>query len=470
MGRQGEVMQSQRRSSWVMAAYAAPSLPLAALGLPLVVYLPNHYSASLGLSVSAVGAAFLLVRLIDIIFDPIFGTVLDRTRWSAGRFRPWLSIGAPMIMIATWMLFMAERGVGLGYLWLWLCVLYGGYSVCTLAHSAWGSTLSSDYNERSRIYAWWQSGNVIGMILVLVLPVVLATIPQATIRGVPAMGWFIVLLVPLAVGAALAVVPEPRATTSGMEHKVGVSAYFDLIRRPTIARILFADLLLHIGPGVAGALFFFYFEHVKGYSKTEAETLLLIYFISAIVGAPIWAMVAKRLGKHRALMTAAVIYAAVQFAIPFVPATSLLVALPFLIAAGLPYSSAGVLLRAMLADAGDEERLRTGQDRTGTLYAILTGTIKIGMALAVGSFIVLGWMGFNAAEPAASTPLAMRGLEWMYAALPGGFALLAAWVLARYPLTEARHAEIRQKLADMDRAAPQATVSSAAHVVQSPAQ
>ncbi|MDG2522081.1 MFS transporter [Caulobacter segnis] len=463
-------MQSQRRSSWVMAAYAAPSLPLAALGLPLVVYLPNHYSASLGLSVSAVGAAFLLVRLIDIIFDPIFGTILDRTRWQAGRFRPWLSIGAPMIMLATWMLFMAQPGVGLGYLWLWLCVLYGGYSICILSHSAWGSTLSEDYNERSRIYAWWQSGNVVGMILVLMLPVALTAIPQATIRGVPAMGWFIVLLIPLAVGVALSAVPEPRRPAAGEVHTVSLKAYFDLIRRPTIARILFADLLLHIGPGVAGALFFFYFEHIKGYSKTEAETLLLIYFISAIVGAPIWAVVSKRIGKHKALITAAIVYAAVQFAIPFVPNTGLLMALPFLVAAGLPYSSAGVLLRAMLADAGDEERLRTGQDRTGTLYAILTGTIKVGMALSVGSFIILGWVGFNAQNPAASAPLALKGLEWMYAALPGGFALLAAWVLARYPLTEARHAEIRQKLAEIDRAAPAAQVSPAAHAVRSPAE
>ena len=31
-----------RRSSWTLAAFAAPSLPLAALGLPLVVYLPEY--------------------------------------------------------------------------------------------------------------------------------------------------------------------------------------------------------------------------------------------------------------------------------------------------------------------------------------------------------------------------------------------------------------------------------------------
>jgi GPH family glycoside/pentoside/hexuronide:cation symporter len=79
-----------RRSSWTLAAFAAPCLPLAALGLPLVVYLPEYYVSDLGLSLSVVGAAFLLVRLADIILDPILGGVMDRTRTrSAGSGPGW---------------------------------------------------------------------------------------------------------------------------------------------------------------------------------------------------------------------------------------------------------------------------------------------------------------------------------------------------------------------------------------------
>jgi GPH family glycoside/pentoside/hexuronide:cation symporter len=80
-----------RRSSWTLAAFAAPCLPLAALGLPLVVYLPEYYVSELGLSLSVVGAAFLLVRVADIILDPILGGMMDRTRTRIGRFRPWLA-------------------------------------------------------------------------------------------------------------------------------------------------------------------------------------------------------------------------------------------------------------------------------------------------------------------------------------------------------------------------------------------
>ena len=101
-----------RRSNAVLAAFASPCLPLAGLGLPLVVYLPEYYVSELGLSLSMVGAAFLLVRLADIILDPILGGLMDRTRTSWGRFRPWLAGGAPLLMASSYALFMARPGIG----------------------------------------------------------------------------------------------------------------------------------------------------------------------------------------------------------------------------------------------------------------------------------------------------------------------------------------------------------------------
>ena len=72
-------MAGERRSNWKLAAFAAPCLPLAAFGLPLAITLPNYYSEVLGVSVGLVGLAFVMVRLVDIAFDPVFGTILDRT-------------------------------------------------------------------------------------------------------------------------------------------------------------------------------------------------------------------------------------------------------------------------------------------------------------------------------------------------------------------------------------------------------
>lgn len=467
--------EATSRSPITLAAFAGPSLPLAALGLPLVVYLPNYYTATLGLDIGMVGLTFLLVRLLDIAFDPLFGTVLDRTHWRLGRFKPWFAIGAPIVMASVYMLFMAQKGIGPLYLWVWLIAAYLGYSICVLSHMAWGSTLSSDYNQRSRIYAYWQTGNVVGMILVLTLPVVLSHLPGAAASGgsgVQSMGWFIIALLPATLLFAMLFVPEPRIAQSHGAPNATVSDYFRLLKRPTVLRILIADLLLGLAPGIAGSLFFFYFEQIKGFPKGVAEALLLVYFLAAIVGAPVWVALSKRFGKHAVLIWSSVLYAIVQFAVVTLPSHDFWLAVPFLIMAGLPYSAASFLLRAMLADVGDEERLRTGVDRTGLLYAILTGTAKIGQALAVASFIVLGMLGFSSQDPAASSAAGVFGLQTLYAVAPGVLGLLAAWAMLGYPLTQARHAEIRAQLAERDGAppSPQPASPPVANALNAPAE
>ncbi|MBP7704436.1 MAG: MFS transporter [Caulobacter sp.] len=447
-------MTTGRRSFFNLAAFAAPCLPLAAFGLPLVITLPNYYSEVLGLSGAAVGLAFLLVRVLDIIFDPIFGTVLDRTDWKWGRFKPWMAIGVPLIMIATWMLFMADRGVGLGYLWFWLIVVYAGYSICVLSHTAWAATLSTDYHQRSRIYAFWQAGNVIGMILVLTLPVVLGALKLGGEGGVKAQGLFIVLLLPLMAALAFWRVDEPRAVVREGASKATLGDYFRLLTKPTVVRLLVVDLLMGLAPGIAGTLFFFYFMRIKAFDRTESAGLLLIYFFAAIVGGFVWTRLAKRWGKSKTLIVASLFYAVVQFGVVTLPAGNFLVAIPFLILAGLPYSAAPFLLRAMLADYGDQERLESGADRTGLLYAILTGTVKIGGALAVGTMIILAFMGFSAENPGASTELGMIGLQAFYAVAPGLLGIVAALVMIGYPLTEEKHAEILRQLGDRDAVTP----------------
>jgi len=294
---------SSRQTTSTMAAFAGPSLPLAAIGLPLVVYLPEYYSNALGLPLAAVGAAFMGVRLLDILFDPVIGGIMDRTRTRWGRFRPWLVAGAPLVMLATWMLFMAKPGVGAGYLWTWLIVLYAGLSISVLAHTAWASVLSNDYNQRSRIYTWWQAGNVVGMIMVLVLPPVLeSTVGGGHSIGVQSMGWFIIVLTPLTIALSLLRVPEPLAPVE--RHIAGLREYVGLLKRQTVQRILAADLMLGLAPGITGALFLFYFERVKDFDKAESGILLLAYFIAALFGAPLWTRLANRIGKHRALSVA----------------------------------------------------------------------------------------------------------------------------------------------------------------------
>ena len=57
--------------------YGLPALPLAALGLPLYIYLPTFYADQLGLGLTLVGSILLISRVTDVISDPLIGLLSD---------------------------------------------------------------------------------------------------------------------------------------------------------------------------------------------------------------------------------------------------------------------------------------------------------------------------------------------------------------------------------------------------------
>jgi Na+/melibiose symporter-like transporter len=65
--------------------------------------------------------------------------------------------------------------------------------------------------------------------------------------------------------------------------------------------------------------------------------------------------------------------------------------------------------------------------------------------LAILTFMVLAWLGFNPTA-AGNSAEALTGLQLLFIGLPSLLAVLAALVVLRYPLTQARHAEIRAEL------------------------
>lgn len=453
--RQAGAMDTPRVATRRLLAWCGPSLPVAALGLPLIVYLPPYYAGTLGLPLATVGFLFFIVRAIDVPLDPLIGALMDNTRTRWGRFRPWLVAGSVVLMLGVWGLFMARPGATAAATFGWLLLLYLGFSMVMLAQTSWGATLSADYTERARVFGWWTAANVVGLLAVLLIPPLVARLLPGTgpAPGVHAMGWFIIALLPVTALAAVAITGDGSAahpkSIGGApgSHAIRWSDARRVLADRRMARLLATDLALSIAPGVAGALFLFFFSAVKGYAPGQASLLLLVYFAAGLAAAPLWVRLAARQGKHRALVIASLWFAASQLALPLLPARSMALALPAMAFAGAAYAAAPFLLRAMLADLADAQRLDGGGDATGLNYALLTATAKIGYGIPVGlTYPLLGLIGFDPAPGAVNDAAALRGLQWMFVAPTVALALLGAWLAWRWPITATAHAAIRAKL------------------------
>ena len=157
----------------ILISYGALAVPLAALGLPLTVYLPPFYEGPIGLSVGTVGIIFMVARFWDIFTDPLMGALVDRYPSKWGRRKHWIVIGIPILMLASWYVFIPSEGEKTAiYLAFWLFILYLAYTFVGLTQQAWGVDLTSKYNERSQVYGWREIGSIFGMMAVLALSLI----------------------------------------------------------------------------------------------------------------------------------------------------------------------------------------------------------------------------------------------------------------------------------------------------------
>ena len=428
-----------------LLALSLMGIPLTALSLPLVVMIPEHYATVLGLPLAVIGLIFTGVRIFDIVVDPLLGAAMDRTRSRWGRYRPWLIFGAPALMLAVYLLFMARPGVGPLYLLLTLTAAFLGWSILSLAQLALASGLAASYDGRSRVYAWLQFASLLGILTVMGFPILLARLGETAIAPTPLMGWIIILL--MAPAVALAAWRVPEATALAQRHIVGIADYLSVVGRKAVLRIAAIDLLFGLGFGTASAMLIFFVTAAKGLDRSAVGVVLIAQVVTAMVAVPAVAWLARRFDKHFVLGISGILAAIVSVAFIFLPDHNLVAVALGMMGWGLSFGAFNLLPRAMMADAGDELRLESGSDQTGVLYALLISSWKLGGALAVGlSFAALAFVGYQPALMAANTPQAISGLEMVFAGPSALLFLIGAWLAFPYPLTREKHTVIRATL------------------------
>jgi Na+/melibiose symporter-like transporter len=426
-----------------IAAYALPAIPVAGLGLPLAVFVAPYYITHVGIEATIVSLVFLVVRLGDVIFDPLFGFVADHTKTRWGRRRHWLVISVPVLMFSVWMFFMPPEGASWIHMAFWVAVIYLGFSVISIAHTSWGAELSAAYHERSRIQAWREFMVVSGLLLVLVIPASLEIFFEPTRADTTAaMGWFIIILLPITVGLAVSLVGERDVPP---QHDLDVAGAWRLLaKNGPMKRILLVDLLFGTATSVTASLYVILIDkvfHLPG----SSNTLLLVYFVAGLIGIPLWIQLSYRLGKHRTLAIAA-LYASIALPLNLlVPhdgsGFAWVVVLNMLY--GLAYGAGLFLMRAIMADVVDQETAETGKERMGVYFSFLILTNKLGYAFSILSLGILAQLGFDARPGVTNTPESMVMVQLFFVMVPSALFLIAAWVSWHFPLDEARQKELR---------------------------
>jgi GPH family glycoside/pentoside/hexuronide:cation symporter len=444
----GDLESSSRVPRWVMAVYGVANLPTSIVGLPIALYIPTFYSRDLELSLAAVGVILALSRLTDVFTDPLIGILSDRWQTRFGRRKPWMLVGTPLMMISLWMLFVPPEGVSMLYLFVWISFLYLSFTLVDLPYRAWGAELSTDYRERSQVTGWRESFGYLGLIASLVIPLVMAFAldlpgPRNALYGIAIA---VVVTLPLLVSPALFAVREPAPERLD-RPPITLAEGLRIVRGNGAFLRLIACLVFFVtAVSMTASLSFFFVQHVMEEPFDRYAMFVLVYYLSSTAAIPIWLRISYRLGKHKTVVLGIIWLSLWSAPIPLLGPGDFTVFFVLMILKGSSVGALVFLPASMAADIVDLDMLESGEQRTG-LYFSLWGMVNKA-AVAIGVLIstnVVTWFGFDPSIDTNSATAKMS-VAMLYSLIPAGIALIALPLLWRYPLTEERQKELRQRI------------------------
>ncbi|MFT7235017.1 MAG: GPH family glycoside/pentoside/hexuronide:cation symporter [Methylophagaceae bacterium] len=420
--------------------YGLPGLPLAALGLPLYIYLPTFYAEQLGLGLAAVGAALLIARVSDVITDPMIGLLSDWLPLPSRR--KWLmAIATPLLIVAIWALFIPPESSGFYWLLSWSLLVYLAWSLLTLPYTAWGAELSNDYDQRSTITASRESFVLVGTLFAAALPLAMGIGSNAPGEALALLAQSLTFLLPVTVLLCLLKVPESNRRAQPIPFRAGLA----LLKQNTLfTRLLFAYFMNGIANGLPATLFLLFVSYVLVLPE-QFGLLLSAYFISGLIGLPIGVNLAQRYNKHR-VWGCSMLWAVAIFAwVPTLGAGDFMSFLIICILAGLSLGIDMALPASIQADVIDLDSTKGGGQRSGFFFGLWGMATKLSLALAVGiAFPLLALLGFDTQSAPADNNL--FALSALYGLLPIPFKLIAAWTIWRFPLDRQQHQVLQQQL------------------------
>jgi GPH family glycoside/pentoside/hexuronide:cation symporter len=439
-------------------AFGFLSVPLSAAGLPLVLYLTPYYAGELGFSLASIGLILMLTRVTDVITDPLIGMLSDRTAVRLGRRGLWIALGLPVMALSMLAVFDPFSAAPDGlYLFVAVGALYLGWTLIGIPLSAWVAEISSDYHERSRITGARTLGGLIGSLLAILAPLVVATLaagggkvwaPEAPGSLQPMLrylAWTIIGMLVLAVPLLLLTVRQAAFVTPGQHRLQGGLRL--VAQNRNFMRLLLSSVFAAVGWNSINTLFVFFAQHYLGADQTQWPVIVLVYIIAQLVGTPVIVRLAPRFEKHRMLAVCCLVQIALFSLVLVLPPGHWKLYALLNVFTGLLAPVIPILAPSMAADVIDEDQLVSGRQR-GALFMALWGMAdKFAVAIAAG--IALPLVQFLGFDPSVQNdPAGLRALHWSFCLVPECFFLASVACIWNYGLTRDKHRGIRGALGE----------------------
>lgn len=387
--------------------YGFLAVPLAFAGFPLYVLAPDFYATKYAIKLSTLGIVLLALRLFDAIQDPLIGIISDRYR-SYTIFIMLLS--AITLVLSIYSLFNLSSFSPL--IWFIVCMSFAvtSYSILAINLNALGALWTKEGKEQSTISATREGFGLIGLVLAVSLPNLLAQV----VLNDQVYQWFGLTLAILMVLAFWKFFRWYNLNGKKLNKKVQFSfQHFIKAFSVESKKLVLIYIISMVASSIPAVLVIFF---VRDLLKAEMYLglFLLFYFLSGVCFIPFWNFMSKKYGKYQSWFIAMLV-ASCSFIWAFLLKEGDL--WQYIVVCITSGSALGADLLFPPAILADQLHAAKAEGSASTYYGVLTLTSKVSLALASAlSFPILEIMGFIPAGKNSENSL--MGLSISYALVP----------------------------------------------------
>lgn len=413
-------------------------------------YLLIFYTNVYGLPAATAAVMFLIVRIVDVLWDPIVGAFVDKRNPKLGKYRAYLVLGG--IPLTGFAILCFWNGFSGSLLYAY--IVYVGLSMCyTLVNVPYGAlnaSLTRDTDEITKLTSTRMFlANLGGLAVAYGIPTMVQYLsPDHKMNSsLAGNAWFITMTVYALSGLALLifcytqtkerVVMEEEATAQVKASDLWVE--FSRNRPLRILAFFFitAFAMMAIGNS-AGVYYMTYNVNAPEYTNLFQG----LGSVPAFIFMPLVPAIKRAIGKKQmfyAFLSIAVFGMALLYVISVIPALKSQV---WLVMVAQFVKSTGIIVAtgymwALVPEVISYGEYTTGKRISGIVNALTGIFYKAGMAL--GGFVpgmVLAFVQFDEKNTTTQSVFAQQGILWLVCVIPAVLLILAMFIISKYELED----------------------------------
>ena len=421
------------------------------------MYLLFFYTNVYGLDPAVAAVMFLIVRIIDVIWDPLVGTFVDKHNPKFGKYRSYLILGGIPLTGFALLCFWNGFSGSLVYAY----VTYVGVSMCyTLVNVPYGAlnaSLTRDTSEITKLTSVRMfMANIGGLAVGMGIPVVLRMFdPMETEdMSVNDGAWFKTMALYGAAGMGLLIFcfsqcRERVVMDKSETENVKVSdLWMEFVHNRPLRVLAFFFITAFAMMAIGNAAGAYYINYNLHGGAGELSIFMGLGSIPAFIFMPMIPAIKKVVGKRgmfNIFLIIAIIGMGMLYAVSVIPSLRHM----WLVYVAQFIKSTGVIVAtgymwALVPEVISFGEYTHGRRISGIVNALTGIFYKAGMALGgVVPGLVLAFVGFEK-EATEQTVFAQQGILWLVAVIPAMLLLVAMFIISRYELDDDRIDDINR--------------------------